>query len=183
MDGPKSRDYGRQIPADYMEIHYEELVDDPRSTLAKLSQFLDHDLNYDRIRSTGLGRLRESNSSFREEIKQAPDSPVNRWKQRLSPDDVIALETVVGQSLVEFGYALTSMEGQRRTEFVATALAASYRRFSMPSSGSNTTHLWAGWQISPSLSCRNSPPVRFDLVWQSSGTCLLQNYNRGFVFE
>lgn len=125
----KGRDYGRQIPADYIEIHYEELVDDPRSTLAKLSQFLDHDLNYDRICSTGLGRLRESNSSFRDEIKQAPDRPVDRWKQRLSPDDVVALETVVGRSLVEFGYALTSAEEQRRLSLWQTGLAASYRRF------------------------------------------------------
>jgi len=57
------------IPADYMEIHYEELVDD-RVQRCEAQPFLDHDLNYDRIRAR-LGRLRESNSSFREEINSA----------------------------------------------------------------------------------------------------------------
>src|SRR5438552_16763822 len=45
----KGRKYGREIPLDYAEVHYEELIRDPRTVLAKLSQFLNHDLDYDRI--------------------------------------------------------------------------------------------------------------------------------------
>src|SRR5216684_9255536 len=76
----KGRTYGRQIPSDYLEIHYEDLVSDPHRTLKTLGQFLDHDLDYDRILAAGLGRLRESNSSFREE--QGGPNPLNRWKER-----------------------------------------------------------------------------------------------------
>jgi len=100
------RESGRQIPADYIEIHYEDLVTEPRSVLAKLGDFLDHDLDYDRIQKTGLGRLSESNSSFRGDAK-ATENPVARWKERLSDEEIESLESVIGVSLEEFGYGLT----------------------------------------------------------------------------
>lgn len=125
----KGRRSGREIPADYLELHYEELVGDPHSSLAKLSQFLDHDLNYERIHNTGLGRLRESNSSFRDEPKAAPEKPVNRWKQKLSAADVAALESLIGPSLVEFGYALTITQEQPQLNLRQVGLSAAYHRF------------------------------------------------------
>lgn len=106
--------YGRQIPGDYIEVRYEDLVSDPRRTLATLGQFLQHDLDYDRIQNAGLGRLSESNSSFREEEQKQTANPVNRWKEKLPPEEVAALEGLVGPCLQELGYALTTPEPQRR---------------------------------------------------------------------
>jgi hypothetical protein len=108
----KGRAYGRQIPSDYLEIHYEDLVSDPRRTLRTLGQFLDHDLDYDRILATGLGRLRESNSSFREE--SSSPKPLNRWKEKLSHQEIVSLEAMVGTGLEELGYPLSTPEGERR---------------------------------------------------------------------
>jgi LPS sulfotransferase NodH len=106
--------YGRQIPADYIEIRYEDLVSDPRRTLATLSEFLGHDLDYDRIQNAGLGRLSESNSSFREEETKQTAKPVNRWKEKLPREEVAALEALVGPCLQQFGYALTIPEPERK---------------------------------------------------------------------
>ena len=103
--------YGRMFPSDYLEVHYEELLSEPRRTLKTLGQFLDHDLDYDRIQSTGLGRLRESNSSFPE---GAVPSPVGRWKEMLSHEEVAALEALVGECLKELGYPLTVAEQERQ---------------------------------------------------------------------
>src|SRR5436305_7095343 len=80
------REQGKQIPENYIEIHYEDLVTDPRRVLAELGTFLDHDLDFDRIQSTGLGRLRETNSSFRGDERET-QNPVNRWKEKLSAKD------------------------------------------------------------------------------------------------
>lgn len=102
------RRYGREISDDYVEIRYEDLVTEPRSTLASLGRFLDHDLDYDRILRTGVGRLRESNSSFLDEGSRAVEHPVNRWKERLSEQEVASLEALIGRSLEEFGYQLTT---------------------------------------------------------------------------
>jgi LPS sulfotransferase NodH len=124
----RGRQHGRQIPEDYIEIHYEELVNQPREVLAKLGDFLDHDLDYERIQSAGLGRLRESNSSFRGDDKEIKN-PVNRWKEKLPHPQVVELEALIGSSLQEFGYSLTLDAEQRRAGFRLKSLAAIYPRF------------------------------------------------------
>ncbi len=122
------RQSGKQIPEDYVEIHYEELVTQPRAALAKLGKFIDHDLDYDRIQETSLGRLRESNSSFRDE-KDETQNPVARWKERLTPEQIASLEAVIGATLQEFGYVLTVEKERRRTSFRERCLASVYPGF------------------------------------------------------
>ena len=100
------RQGGNRFPADYIEVRYEELVSDPRAALGKLEQFLDHDLDYDRIRHASLGSLRESNSSF--PIENDQRSPVNRWREKLSGRELASIEAMVGRYLLELGYPLSS---------------------------------------------------------------------------
>ena len=95
---------GREIANDYVEIRYEDLVENPHRTLKGLGEFLDHDLDYDRIKTAALGTLSKTNSSFREEATDAGFNPVQRWKQRLSQDQVASLEWQVGKTLEAGGY-------------------------------------------------------------------------------
>jgi sulfotransferase family protein len=108
----EGRQYGLRTPADYLEVRYEDLVSDPRATLEKLEEFLDHDLDYGHIQKENLGRLRESNSSFSGESIQ--QSPVNRWRNKFSNHEVDAIEKMVGEYLEELGYPLSS-PGTART--------------------------------------------------------------------
>lgn len=109
----KGRQHGREIPEDYAEIHYEQLVQDPARAIAKLSTFLDQNLDHEHISAVRLGRLRDSNSSYKEnEAEKA--SPVNRWKQSLSVEQVSRLEALIGGCLRECGYELVSPEAQRK---------------------------------------------------------------------
>jgi LPS sulfotransferase NodH len=119
------RQNGHRIPADYIEIHYEELVNQPRATLARLGEFLDHDLDLDRIQQTSLGRLRESNSSFLSDRKEA-QGPVNRWKQRLTTSEIAAVEALIGKSLQEFGYSLSTDPKDRQAGLRSKLLAFLY---------------------------------------------------------
>jgi hypothetical protein len=98
---------GGKFPADYKETRYEDLMVNPRETLGKLGTFLQHDLNYDQILKSGLGRLSESNSSFRDENSTEKMNPLGRWKHRLSPVSVAAIEAAVGDCLEECGYSLS----------------------------------------------------------------------------
>jgi hypothetical protein len=123
------RGHGSQIPGDYIEIHFEELVTQPRSAMATLGQFLEHDLNYDRIQRAGLGRVRESNSSFLNDPSDTRDHPVNRWKEKLAPEAVSRLEALIGTTLEEFGYPLLTARGQTRLSLRWKCLAAAYPRF------------------------------------------------------
>lgn len=106
------RRHGNKIPADYLELHYEELVSDPRKALKTLAKFINHDLNYDKILQSALGRISEPNSSFAGE----PDSsqPVHRWKEKLTAKQITNVESAIGDTLGEFGYGLSANSSKRR---------------------------------------------------------------------
>lgn len=110
----KGRAHGGKFPADYIEIRYEDLITNPHETLGKLGGFLDHDLDYDRIQRAGLGRLSETNSSFREEGAKETINPLGRWKERLAHADVAAIEAAVRECLQENGYELSLPAAERR---------------------------------------------------------------------
>lgn len=105
------RTAGQQIPADYLEIHYEELVSDPEPVIRKLANFLEHDLNSDRIQRTALGRISEPNSSFAEEVTAS--QTINRWKERLTAEQIVNIECAVGDTLQECGYTLSARASER----------------------------------------------------------------------
>jgi hypothetical protein len=105
--------HGRKFAADYIEIRYEDLITNPHETLGKLGGFIDHDLDYDRIQRTALGRLSETNSSFREEGAKDKTNPLGRWKERLAHADVAAIEATVGDCLQENGYELSLSAAER----------------------------------------------------------------------
>ena len=123
----RGRYHGSRIPSDYIEIHYEELVSAPNQVLKKLGAFIEHDLDYNRIQQTALGRISESNSSFLADAKERRGNPVNRWKERLTPQEIVRLEAAIGDALRDFGYELTSpanptFRQQWRRSFYATLL-------------------------------------------------------------
>jgi Sulfotransferase family len=120
----KGRQYGLHIPADYFEVHYEELVSDPRATFRKLAEFLDHDLDYDLIQNARLGRLREPNSSFLE--TNDGRNPVNRWREKLSSREITSVEAMVGAYLEELGYPLSSPKEARNTGLRGKCMRAFY---------------------------------------------------------
>jgi hypothetical protein len=108
------RRHGQMFPNNYLEIQFEQLVSSPETVLEKLGQFLGKPLDYARIQSNKLGRLSESNSSFRGAGAAPTSSPINRWKTMLSAAEVGDLEALVGECLVSSGYALTTPEQGRK---------------------------------------------------------------------
>src|SRR3954468_72794 len=104
------RSHGRRFPKDYFEVHYEDLVTDPAKTLEGLGAFLGQELDYQEIQKRKLGRLAESNSSFRESEKRAESTPIHRWKKLLSAEEVAEIEALVGDCLQESGYELSASE-------------------------------------------------------------------------
>jgi hypothetical protein len=98
----KGRRMGRELGDDYTEVHFERLQSDPRGTLAKLGEFMQHDLDYDRIMRVAIGSVREPNTSFKGE----QGSAVGRWRKKITPDALALFESVAGQTLESLGYPL-----------------------------------------------------------------------------
>jgi hypothetical protein len=111
----KGRCYGQALRADYMEVHYEDLVQNPRETLARIGKFIDHDLAYDRIQQVALGSVHNPNSSFRGDSKETDASTIGRWKRMFNAGEIRDIESSIGTLLVDTGYILETPTDDRHT--------------------------------------------------------------------
>ena len=123
----RGREGGRQIVPDYAEVQFEDLVNEPAKTLAKLGKFIHHDLDYERIKKVGVGSVNTPNTSF-EYQRKGDFNPIGRFKQELATRDLARLEALIGNSLEDFGYVLTtSAEERQKTNLESSRMSEMYR--------------------------------------------------------
>lgn len=104
----KGRADGRALGNHYMEVRFEELVTHPGQTLAKLGDFIEHDLDYARIMKVGIGSVREPNTSFAAPLGSDQFDPVGRWRRGFTPEQLAMFEGLVGPTLEDLGYPLVT---------------------------------------------------------------------------
>ena len=105
----KGRKYGEQLGGDYMETRYEDLVQTPAPELARIGEFLDCDLDYERIKSRSVGSIKNPLTSFKEDLNQGTFSPVGRWKEKFPAAQLAKFEALVGRYMQELGYTLSTV--------------------------------------------------------------------------
>jgi hypothetical protein len=126
----KGRRFGQSFAADYIEVRYEDLLRHPAKTLAVLGEFLDHDLDYDRIQHNAIGRLVSPNTVWEEESRAQTFSPIDRWKSKLSQPEIATLETLIGGCLEEFAYPLmTQPHRSARLDPILDSMRVFYPRY------------------------------------------------------
>ena len=104
----KGRRYGRRMGSDYLEVHFEDLVNSPERTLRDIGSFIGQDLDYEQIREVALGSIENPNSSFRGDTEQKDLNPVGRWRALLSPEQIRDLESATAGLLTATGYSLAT---------------------------------------------------------------------------
>jgi hypothetical protein len=101
---------GSRIGSNYLEIRYEDLVEDPVATLSMACRFaglefapemLDYPARSDRVLRQTLSPDRHGN------ITRAPVAMVRDWRDELSMREVALLERLGGRLLEELGYGLS----------------------------------------------------------------------------
>jgi hypothetical protein len=96
----------RLAPARYLELRYEDLVDDPARELRRVCGFLELDLrkemldHTDRAPTAVLERERDQHRHLSEPVTRG----LRDWRTQMSPDDVAIFEAVAGRELVACGY-------------------------------------------------------------------------------
>ena len=98
------RRFGQSIPADYMEVRFEELLAQPQKNLDQIGRFIRQTLDYDTIQRVAYGSLTKPNTSFRQDATKVDFNPVGRWKTSFSPNQLLRFERLLGGTLTEFGY-------------------------------------------------------------------------------
>ncbi|MGA9526770.1 MAG: sulfotransferase [Terriglobales bacterium] len=117
---------GRQLGNDYLEVHFEDLIGNTQQTLTTVGNFLDHELDYDRIRHVGYGSISKPNTLFSSELK-GTFSPIGRWKKKFSAPELRRFEAMIGPTLLKHGYALGSKDPQPAMNLEMRATRRFYR--------------------------------------------------------
>jgi hypothetical protein len=121
----KGRRDGTALGRDYCEVRFEDLIGNPRVVLAQLSDFIDQELDYDRIQKAGIGSVNEPNTSFSGNKDEF--NPVGRWRSSLTAQDLEQLEGMIGDTLEELGYPLACTDTRKHRDL--QSLRASYRKY------------------------------------------------------
>ena len=101
----RGRAQGPKLGADYLEIQYETLVQNPAETLSRIGEFVDQPLDYEQIQKIGIGSVTRPNTSFASDLKEQEFQPIARWKSGMSEDQRAVVDTLVGETLKELGYS------------------------------------------------------------------------------
>jgi Sulfotransferase family len=125
----RGRKDGRELGRDYIEIHFEDLITDPPKVLAKLGAFIDHDLDYEKIKRVGIGSVSEPNSSFRGNSNGQEFSPVGRWHEKFPPGELAMFEGLVGGTMQELGYTPATQNPKALERGKLKRMRAIYRRY------------------------------------------------------
>jgi hypothetical protein len=125
----RGRRTAKTLGADYCEVHFEDLIREPRSVLGKLSAFTEHDLDYDRIRKAGIGAVLEPNSSFETASPGEEFNPVARWRQTLLQADQVRLDSLIGGTLGDLGYPVEAAPPSKSERTKLLRMRARYRRY------------------------------------------------------
>lgn len=111
----KGREFGRAMGADYMEVHFEDLLGRSQETLDQIARFIDHPLDYATIQSVAYASVSKPNTSFQDQSSNARFNPVGRWKTSFSTGELMRFEQLVGKTLQEVGYTLATSPATRDT--------------------------------------------------------------------
>ena len=125
----KGRQLGIALKPSYIEVRYEELVQQPKETLAVIGSFLHEDLDYERIQKASIGSVKKPLTSFKEDLQQGRFTPVGRWKDKFPPDQLIEFERLIGAYLQELGYPLFTEPAQLNHNLSTKRIRAIYTAF------------------------------------------------------
>jgi len=124
----KGREDGRNLGPDYIEVRFEELISNPRGTLATLSGFVDQELDYDQILKVGIGSVSQPNTSFKDSSGDG-FNPLGRWRNGFTPEHLAMFEILVGDTLEELGYELGSSDRNLPDRAGLKVMRAIYRTY------------------------------------------------------
>jgi hypothetical protein len=123
------RRYGKELGPDYLEVHFEDLLASPQETLNVIGRFIDQELNYGRIQQVAYGSVSKPNTSFTAERPGVTFNPVGRWKKAFSVEQLLRFERMLGKTLSDLGYALSTQASSHGMNSEMRATRSIYRSY------------------------------------------------------
>jgi hypothetical protein len=110
---------GRVGPSRYLELRYEDLVDDAGRVLAEVCDFAALPFDQAMLEPTEVALAEKPHH------RRLVEAPSRRrdWREEMSPDDAGSFEAIGGHLLAELGYELSDPRAARETRRAALVLA------------------------------------------------------------
>jgi hypothetical protein len=106
-----ARRLGRRVGRRYLEVNYEDLVDDVEAVLRRICAFAG--LEYEPAIVDYAGSVDVSAKPHQQRLKQPPTKGVRSWRDQMAAADVAAFENVAGDVLRELGYPASHVPDTR----------------------------------------------------------------------
>jgi hypothetical protein len=100
-----ARRLGGRVGGRYLEVRYEELVDDVEAALQRICTFAG--LDFEPGMTDYAGNVDVSAKPHQQRLTQPPTKSVRDWRAQMAAGDVEAFEEVAGDLLLELGYETT----------------------------------------------------------------------------
>jgi hypothetical protein len=97
-----ARRLGRRVGERYVEVRYEDIVDDVESVLRRICAFAG--LEYEPGMTDYAGNVDVSAKPHQQRLKEPPTKGVRDWRSQMPVADVAAFERVAGDLLLDLGY-------------------------------------------------------------------------------
>jgi Sulfotransferase family len=120
-----ARALGRRVgPERYLELRYEELVEDPDRELRRTCTFAE--LPFEREMLAYAGNVDVSHKPHQQSLKRPPTPGLRDWRNAMSPDDAAAFQEIAADLLANLGYPLAD-DAPREPTARGRRRLASYR--------------------------------------------------------
>ncbi|MFQ5745721.1 MAG: sulfotransferase [Gemmatimonadota bacterium] len=95
---------GARLGKRYLEIRYEDVIEDLDGALARLADFTGLELSRAAVEASEVAALGEANTAFGVGMGGVSARALQRWRSALSPEEIDVLHWSIGRTLRAFGY-------------------------------------------------------------------------------
>lgn len=100
----KGRRSGRRLGGRYLELRFEDLVEEPEPEISRLARFTDAAIPVRFDAGPKVGALKKGFSAFEDPIGGISSRPVGRWRKHLSDREREIVVAAGGSALEDLGY-------------------------------------------------------------------------------
>ena len=119
-----ARALARRVGEQYLELRYEQLVEDPQGELRRVCDFAG--LEFEPEMLDYAGEVDVSRKPHQQSLRRPPTPGLRNWREQMERKDALAFERIAGDVLAELGYDLLDGRNAAARPAVARARLARY---------------------------------------------------------
>lgn len=106
----KGQAYGKKLGDNYVEIRYEDIINNLDNVLKKINTFTQISLDQYQINHCSIGSLGKGNTAFNDKMEGISNKGLRRWKSGITDIEIQSLHIVIGKTLIQLDYEVNNLD-------------------------------------------------------------------------